>query len=447
MALDLIIRGGKVVRGSGVEELSIGVAEGEVAELGAEISGGAVEEIEARGLHIFPGVIDSHVHFNDPGGGERDDWEGVATGSAALVAGGGTCFFDMPLNALPPTLDGAGFDAKLAACRGAARADFALWGGLTPLNLDRMEELAERGVVGFKAFMANSGVPEFVACDDLSLFRGMEIAARLGLPVAVHAESESLTAALTAEARRASAKGVEDYLRTRPVVAELEAITRAVLLAEETRCALHIVHVSTGQGVEIVRRSRGRCDVTCETCPHYLMLLDEDMKRIGALAKCAPPLRGRKEASELRVQASHGGVDVIGSDHSPAPARLKESGDFFEVWGGVAGVQATLRALLTIGLPMARIAELVSENVARRFGLPGKGGIEVGKNADFVLMDLGVEEMVTREELLDRHRASPYVGRKLKGRVRRTILRGRTVFLDGAVVGAPLGQFLRPGAR
>src|SRR5438874_1079009 len=190
MTYDLIIRGGSVVREGGVEKLDVAVADETIAELAPEIVGDARETIDATGLHVFPGVIDPHVHFNEPG---RTEWEGISTGSAALAAGGGTCFFDMPLNSSPPVLDGESFDLKLAAMKEKSLTDFGLWGGLTPKNLDRMEELAERGVVGFKTFMCDSGIEDFERADDLTLYRGMKKANQLGLIVAVHAESDEIT--------------------------------------------------------------------------------------------------------------------------------------------------------------------------------------------------------------------------------------------------------------
>jgi len=211
---DLLLRGGRVVTDSGVEPLAVGVADGRIVAIAPEIDGSAREEVDAAGLIIMPGAIDAHVHFNDPG---RTDWEGIATGSAALAAGGGTCFFDMPLNASPPTLDGPSFDLKRAAAEGQAATDFGLWGGLVPGPLDRLDELAARGVVGFKAFMSGSGIADFEAVDDLTLFDGMTRAAALGLPVAVHAESDTLTAGLAARARAEGRTGVRDYLACRPL--------------------------------------------------------------------------------------------------------------------------------------------------------------------------------------------------------------------------------------
>jgi len=445
MAMDLAIRNASVVRPTGIELLSIGVAEGRIVEIAPELSQKANETIDAAAFHAFPGVVDAHVHFNDPG---RADWEGAATGSAAFAAGGGSCFIDMPLNSSPPTLERASFEAKLAALA-ASHTDFALWGGLTPDNLDRLEELAECGVVGFKAFMSGSGIDDFRACDDLTLYRGMKTAATLGLPVAVHAESEAITSALAAIARTAGRTSIRDYLDSRPILAEAEAISRALLYAEETGCAIHVVHVSSARGVSLVRRAAdsGLADATCETCPHYLLFSEEDVMRLGASAKCAPPLRPTRERDRLVAAVGAGRVDTIGSDHSPAPAAMKQTKDFFTVWGGISGVQTTLRTLLTLELPPPLIARLISERPAQRFRLPGKGAIEVGADADLSLVDLTVSAPLRREELLDRHRLSPYVGRTLRGAVRRTLVRGATVYLDGKIVGKPAGRFVRPKMR
>ena len=200
--LDLLVRGGIVVTPDGVSIADVAVSDGEIVEVSPEIAGTAREEIDARGLHVLPGVVDVHVHFNEPG---RTDWEGWATGSAACAVGGTTTVAEMPLNAHPPTLDGPSFDAKRAAAEASSLVDFALWGGLTPVNLDRMEELAERGVIGFKAFMSNSGIDDFPAADDATLLAGMQRAAALGLPVAVHAENDAITAALAAQGHRGRA--------------------------------------------------------------------------------------------------------------------------------------------------------------------------------------------------------------------------------------------------
>jgi allantoinase len=403
----------------------------------------------ATGYHVFPGLIDAHVHFNEPG---RAEWEGFATGTRALAMGGITTFVDMPLNAHPPTVDAAAFDAKLAAAQGTSMVDFAFWGGLVPGNLDRLDELAARGVIGFKAFMANSGIEDFDAVDDLTLYEGMARAARLGLPVAVHAENDAITGLLARRAVAAGQTGARDYLASRPVIAELEAISRALLFAQETGCALHLVHVSTGRGVRLVADARARgVDVSCETCPHYLVLNEDDLERLGAVAKCAPPLRPAAEQAELWTLLGDGTLPMIASDHSPAPADMKTGADFFRIWGGISGCQSTLPLLLTEGhlarnIPLTRLADATAGYVARRFRLPGKGRLAVGADADLALVDLSWDATIQAEDLQYRHKHSPYVGRRLRGPVMRTLLRGQSILVDGKVYGKPLGQFVRPAA-
>jgi len=443
---DLVVRGGTLVLEQGTVAADLAVEDGKIVQIGPELGAGR-EEIDARGLHVFPGLIDVHVHFNEPG---HEDWEGIATGSAALAAGGGTLFFDMPLNSIPCVLDAPSFDTKLEALRAKSLTDFALWGGLTPHNLERLPELAERGAIGFKAFMSNSGLPEFPHADDHTLYRGMQAAARLGLPVAVHAESEGLTAGLAAEIRAGGGKGLRDYLASRPVLAELEAIQRATLLAQETGCKLHIVHISSGRGVVLAALARARgVDVSLETCPHYLFFDEEDLERLGALAKCAPPLRPPTEREALWRAVREGLVDLVASDHSPSSPDLKENPDFFAVWGGIAGVQSTLAVLLEAGfhrrgLPLEAVAGLTAHNPARRFGLGGKGGLEVGHDADLALVDLEAEFTLHPGALLYRHRQSPYLGQSFQGQVVRTLLRGQTVFAQGQINPKVRGQLVRP---
>lgn len=450
MAIDLLIRGGTVVRADRVQRADVAVEAETIVEIAKEIPGDARETIDAAGLHVFPGVIDPHVHFNEPG---RTDWEGFATGSAGLAAGGGTLFFDMPLNSLPPVLDGASFDLKLEAARRSSLTDFALWGGLTPKNLDRLEELAGRGVVGFKAFMCDSGIEEFPHCDDQTLQRGMEIAASLGMLVAVHAEDQSVVSSLAQQAQNANRRSWADFAESRPISAEVDAIRRACDMARRTNCDLHIVHVSSAEGINYVLASRIARGVTkhgpeisCETCPHYFLLDQSDLTRLGAIAKCAPPLRRPDERQKLQDRVKDTAIAFVASDHSPCPPAMKHADDVFNAWGGIAGVQSTLQSLLTLqpAIEPQRVALLTATNAARRFRIPNKGAIAVGFDADLTLVDLNRTFELKREDLLDRHKLSPYVGRAFRGVIRRTILRGRTIFADGRTVGRPLGRLVRP---
>jgi allantoinase len=331
--------------------------------------------------------------------------------------------------------------------------DFAFYGGLVPGNLGDMEELAGRGVAGFKAFMSTVGTLDFQTADDLTLYEGMEKAARLGLPVLVHAENKAITDGLANRAISTLRLGVRDYLDSRPVVAELEAVGRAITFAEETGCSLHVVHVSTGKGVALVAAARARgVDVTCETCAHYLALTDEDVEELGAVAKCAPPLRPSSDVEELWEQTFAGNVEFVTSDHSPAPPEMKVGDDFFRVWGGISGCQSLLNVMLdeghhARGLPLERVAALTSSNVADRFGFSGKGRLEVGFDADLALVDLGSSFVLQAEDLFYRHKMSPYVGRIFRGRILRAIVRGTTVFRDGRIVSDPVGKLIRPGRQ
>jgi allantoinase len=341
---------------------------------------------------------------------------------------------------------------KHDAAGASSLVDFGLWGGIVPGNVEQLEELAARGVVGFKAFMSNSGIEDFPAVDDLTLYEGMEQAAALGLPVAVHAENDEITARLAARAMAEGRTGVRDYLESRPVVAELEAIGRAIVLAEETGCSLHIVHVSSGRGVSMVAEAQKRgVDVTCETCPHYLVLTDEDVERLGAVAKCAPPLRPLEEQEALWRHLFDGSLPMLASDHSPSPPGMKEGEDFFKVWGGISGCQSMLALILTEGyahrrLPLHVIARVLADYPAHRFRLaPSKGRIEAGYDADLALVDLSSIGPLRADDLLYRHKQSPYVGRTLQGRVVRTLVRGNTVYKEGEIVARPNGRLVRPG--
>jgi allantoinase len=441
--VDLIVRRGSVVTSSGVTVADVAVAGGRITAVQPDLGLKGASEIDASGLHVFPGGIDSHVHFNEPG---RTEWETISCGSAALAAGGYTTFIDMPLNNLPVTVDSAAFDLKLEAATRSSLVDFGFWAGLVPGNLEHLAELSERGVTGFKAFMCPSGIDEFPASDDSTILEGMKRIAQLDSILLVHAEDPRI---LEAQARSANGTGARDFVRSRPPEAESEAISRAVALAAETGCRLHVVHVSTARGAEIINEARARgVDVSGETCPHYLLYVEDDLERLGGLGKCAPPFRTTADRDGLWSLLTDGRLAMVVSDHSPSTLELKQGDDFFKLWGGISGCQSTRQLLLAKDrLDLPTIAAVTATNVARRFGLARKGDVSVGFDADLWLVDLAHEDVVRGNELLYRNRFSAHEGQTLRGRTVRTMVRGRTVFADGQPVTEAAGRFIRAGAR
>jgi allantoinase len=448
--VDLIVRGGTLVLPEGLSKGDIAVSGGRIAAIGRELGDTAAEVVDATGLHVIAGIIDSHVHFNEPG---RTEWEGIETGSNALAAGGGTAFFDMPLNSLPPVTNAASLALKRAAAERSSRTDFGIWGGLIPGNADELEAMRDAGAIGFKSFMCNSGVEEFPLADPVTLRVGMRKAAALGMLVAVHAEDDSLARLRTVE-QHTLGTDVRTWLKSRPVELELAAIRTATEIAGETGCALHIVHVSSPDGVALAREARHQgVDVTVETCPHYLLLSDQDVIRLGATAKCFPALRSEALRLRLWEALDEGGIDTIGSDHSPAPPSMKRADDFFAIWGGISGCQHGFELLLSEAISrlnpavaLTQFSKLLSANVARRFRIGRKKGRLVeGLDADLTLINMGDEHTLSNSDLLYRHRQGPYDGRKSRVRIVRTIVRGATVFSKGRIApGAPAGHFITP---
>jgi allantoinase len=425
----MIIRGGTIVTARGVERTDIAISGGQITAVGQSLDADG-EEIDATGLHVFPGGIDSHVHFNEPG---RTEWEDIAHGSAALAAGGYTSFIDMPLNNLPVTTDVAAFDLKLEAMKRSSKVDFGLWGGLVPGNLDELEPLVRRGVMGFKAFMCPSGIDEFPAADEQTLREGMKRIAELDSILLVHAEDPS---------RLGSPAGgtARDFIWSRPADAELQAISLALAIAGEAGCRLHVVHVSTARGVELIHEAQqGGIDASGETCPHYLLYVESDIERMGGIAKCAPPFRTAIDREKLWWMLRDGRLPMVVSDHSPSTLELKRGDDFTKIWGGISGCQSTRQLLLAMGrLELPVIAAVTSTNIANRFRLAGKADIAPGFDADLWLADLSHEELVMPDDLLYRNPFSAHEGQRIRGRTVKTLVRGQD---------PGRGRFIPPGAR
>jgi allantoinase len=422
----VIVRGGTVVTARGVEKADIVVNHGRITEVGADLEGFG-QVVDATGLHVFPGGIDSHVHLNEPG---RTEWEDIAHGTSALAAGGYTSFIDMPLNNLPVTTTVEAFDLKLAAMERSARIDFGLWAGLVPANLDQLGPLVARGAMGFKAFLCPSGIDEFPACDLDSLRQGMERIASLGSILLVHAESPAVL-------RNVAGPTAAEFIASRPPEAEIQAISDVIAIARDTGCRTHVVHVSTVQGMTTIADAQLRgVEVSGETCPHYLLYSDDDLERLGGLGKCAPPFRSAGNRDDLRAMVAAGEVDIVVSDHSPTTLELKQGDDFRTIWGGIAGCQSTRQLLLAWdGIELPLVAAVTATRIAKRFGLANKGDIAPGFDADLWLVDLDQADEVRREDLLYRNRFSAHEGQKIRGRTVRTLVRG---------VDAGRGELIRP---
>ncbi len=451
---DLYVRNGRVVTSRESFAGGVLVAGGRILEV---VRGnpdiGTTETVDAGGQLILPGLVDPHVHFSEPG---RGHWEGFATGSRAAAAGGITTFIEMPLNATPPTINAEALALKRAAARQSI-VDYGLWGGLVTDNRAELTDLHAGGVSAFKAFMC-TGSFDFPRADDIVLEGGMARVARMGSLVAVHAEDEEMTQRLTADLRAAGRRDRRAWGEARPIIAELSAIRSAIAMAERTGVRLHIVHISSAAGVDLVSAAKRRgVEVTAETCPHYLVFSEDDLERLGPVAKCAPPLRAPADVEALWERVLDGAVDVIASDHSPCLWEEKVAGDadIFEAWGGISGLQSTLPALLVEGaekrgMPLTDIVRMTSTNPAKIFGLAGrKGDLSPGHDADIVLVDPGRQTTLAPEDLFYRNRHSAYVGSAMHGMVTRTLLRGLTIFAEGQImVDAPGGRFLEgPGAE
>lgn len=449
MTYDTVILNGRVVTASRIGTASIGVLGGQIAAIVESPLDGR-EVIDASGLVVLPGAVDLHVHFNEPG---RTHWEGWGPGSRAAAAGGVTTVVEMPLNCLPPVTTVDALQAKVAAARGQSLVDYALWGGLITDNLEHLPALARSGVIGFKAFMSHSSTEEFTHVEDGVLFEGLQRLRDLRHFLAVHAESDTITRDRT---RRLQAQGRRDrraWGEARPPLAELEAIHRALFLSREAGCRLHIVHMSLPEGAEMISAARAAGQpVTVETCGHYLALTDDDLLRLGPVAKCAPPLRDAARQQGLWDALQRGQIDCITSDHSPCPTedKARGDGDIWAAWGGITAIQTLVPLILTEGvhrraMPLEQLPALMATNPAKIAGLwPRKGEIRIGADADLLLIDLDRAWLVEEPWLYSRHRHSPFIGKEMTGWITRVLLRGRTIALDGRVVSEPQGIWLRP---
>lgn len=454
MTARLILRSRRVAAPDGVRPATIHIHQGKIEHLGAweDVPEGSDALLDCGDSVILPGLVDSHVHINEPG---RTEWEGFETATRAAAAGGITTLVDMPLNSIPATTTREALWAKIEAAQRKAYVDVGFWGGVVPGNAGELAGLLEDGVLGFKAFLVPSGVDEFEHVGETDLREALPVLVRHGAVLLAHAElPEPIEEAARVwdGAGPAELREYDRYLRSRPDAAEVAAVELLVRLCRETVCRIHIVHVASADVLPVLRRAREEgLPITAETCPHYLTFSAEEIPDGGVAFKCAPPIRSRENREQLWEALCDGVLDLIASDHSPCPPGMKkiETGDFRGAWGGIASLQLALAAVWTgaqeRGFTIVDLAEWMCAAPARLAGLGDrKGRIAPGYDADLVVWDPEASFVVEPQNLEHRHKLTPYAGRKLAGVIRRTLLRGKTVY-DGSFPESPAGKILRKG--
>jgi len=448
---DLIVRGRRVVTSEGERAAAIHVRGGLISRISSfddAPSGAPVHE--AQNSIVMPGIVDTHVHINEPG---RTEWEGFSTATRGAAAGGVTTLIEMPLNSIPATTTAAGFREKLAATAGKLWIDVGFWGGVVPGNATELRPLWESGVFGFKCFLVPSGVEEFAYVAERDLRGALPELSALKAPLLVHAELPGPIAEAEKRLTKADPRRYSAWLASRPRAAENEAIELLVKLARELGARIHIVHLSSSDAIATLQKAKSDGQaVTVETCPHYLTFDAQDVGDGRTEFKCAPPIREKDNREKLWTALGDGTIDFIATDHSPCPPAMKllEAGDFLRAWGGIASLELSLPAVWTEassrGYALSRLAEWLCSGPARLAGLERKGRIAVGYDADFVIWNPDGKFSVDPAKLHQRNKITPYAGRELLGVVETTFLRGRKIFDRGELSHSPLGQILRRGS-
>src|ERR1700757_587413 len=396
-------------------------------------------------LVVMPGLIDSHVHINEPG---RTEWEGFETMTKAALAGGITTLVDMPLNSSPVTISAKTFNDKLKATVGKLYCNCGFWGGLVPANADKLDELIKAGVLGIKAFLTHSGIDEFPNVTLADLKKGMATIAKYQIPLLAHAELDVMHEGISSFEKNPS--NYMAYLNSRPKVWEDNAVEMMIELCEELNCPTHIVHLSSANSLAQIKVAREKgLPLTVETCPQYLYFAAEDIPNANTLFKCAPPIRERANNEQLWQALKNNLIDFVVTDHSPATPDLKkiETGNLKEAWGGIASIQFLLPVVFTAaqkrGLGVIEVAALMSEHVAKFIGFQNsKGQLKKGYDADIVVWNPNEKFTVKSSDIHYRHKISPYVGEQLNGVVKQTYLAGKKVFENGNFISLPQGKVL-----
>lgn len=446
-AVDLIVRNGTVVTPEGRQEAAICIRKGRVSGICANSeTPPARKVINARNLHVLPGLIDDHVHFRDPGMTYKEDFE---TGSRSAAAGGVTSIIDMPNGTDPPLLTPKHLRQKIANARGRSYVDFGFLAAVVPGNFDDIEKLVAGGVLGLKAFMAET-VGAIEVMDDGVMLEAFKHVAQTGRRLVVHAENDEIVQHLRKKLQSTRRQGIGAHLESRPVVSEVEAIYRAILYAETTGARLHVFHISSQEGAMLIGQGKARgLDVTGETCPHYVLLTSAHLRRMGNVTRMNPPVRGGDHPQGLWAALVEDTLDVIGTDHSPHVRQEKLQKSIWETMPGWTGVETTNALFLTEvnkgRMSLEQFVKLRSRNPARVFDLyPRKGCIQIGSDGDLTLVDMKKRGTVRGRKLHSRSTVTPFEGWKLQGIPVGTIVRGNVVMRDGEVLGTPVGQFLKP---
>lgn len=445
-----MIRGKNVVFPDGVRPASLILHEGRIQRVAPfeDTGSPSLDVIEANDAYVLPGLVDTHVHINEPG---RTEWEGFATATAAAAAGGVTTLLDMPLNSVPATTNERALDKKRRAAEGKCRVDVGFLGGVVPGNEKQIKPLWDAGVFGFKCFLVPSGVAEFGNVGAAELDKAMPELARLGAVLMAHCELPELIG--TRHAGRGTRK-YSEYEASRPPEAETRAVQLLIDASRRHNAHVHVVHVSAAESLALIRDARaGGVAISAETCPHYLAIAAEQIRDGATEFKCAPPIRGAANQGVLWEGLESGVLDMVVSDHSPCPpsAKRQDTGDFFAAWGGIASLELGLSVMCTRLRDAGRgtrdapanLAKWMSEGPARLAGLLGrKGVLAAGADADVVIFDAFERWTCDVEKLHQRHKLTPYAGREFSGRVRATYLRGELIFAEGQTVGGPRGRLL-----
>lgn len=450
-APELVIRGRRVVTENSVGPASVHVTRRYISAISIfeDVPAGCdLVEADPNSI-VMPGLVDTHVHVNEPG---RTDWEGFATATRAAAAGGVTTIVDMPLNSIPATTTLHGLEAKLEAARDKCSVDVGFWGGVVPGNTSELAKLWDAGVVGFKCFLVHSGVDEFPNVTEKDLREAMPELSRLGATLIVHAELPGPIDAACCQSSEniESASSYAAFLRTRPRAAENEAVELMIRLSRETGCRVHIVHHSAADALLMLREAKASgVGITVETCPHYLHFVAEEIRDGATEFKCCPPIRERENREQLWDALRDGTIDMVVSDHSSCPPEMK-LGDFTKAWGGISSLQLRLPAMWTEasarGFAVNQLAEWLCAAPARQVGLHHlKGSLKSGADADIVIWNPDREFQVSPSLIHHRHKLTPYDGEVLHGVVEKTFLRGQIVYDGGEFVGPRGSLVLRAG--